>query len=198
MKKLWNRGAHVWKVKLPEALVPSLKTFIPTVPIVSPKNPSETPPLCQFTPKMIRELSTKSPANKRLTQLRDDDAEMTDLSVEVTEFVEQMDWEDISEKIALQEVVTVRQSLGLKQAGGLDTTSTVSSYFSSSWSPRGVSFHSLSQQPPQTAQSTCQRSIGKTSRIVKKTLDDGSFKKVLAILVSVHLQRSLLNSIFAM
>uniref|UniRef100_A0A1Q3F282 Putative transcriptional protein swt1 n=1 Tax=Culex tarsalis TaxID=7177 RepID=A0A1Q3F282_CULTA len=122
----------------PEVPVQTPKSIPVAVPETSPKASSEPPPRSQSTPKVAAAVSqesfTKSPANDRLARLRnqiatepsvsfDEDAEMTDLSVDTsTVEVEEMEWEDIPEEVALQEVVTIRRSLGLKLAS-IDSSS---------------------------------------------------------------------------
>ncbi|KAL1398758.1 hypothetical protein pipiens_008703 [Culex pipiens pipiens] len=120
----------------PEVPVETPKSIPVVVPAVSPKPCPEPPPRSQSTPKVAavpQDTFTKSPANDRLAQLRnqiaqnvdlDEDAEMTDLSVDNSTLeVEEMEWEDIPEEVALQEVVTIRRSLGLKLAGSGQTPS---------------------------------------------------------------------------
>ncbi|XP_038105185.1 titin [Culex quinquefasciatus] len=120
----------------PEVPVETPKSIPVVVPAVSPKPCLEPSPRSHSTPKVAavpQDSFTKSPANDRLAQLRnqiaqnvelDEDAEMTDLSVDNSTLeVEEMEWEDIPEEVALQEVVTIRRSLGLKLAGSGQTPS---------------------------------------------------------------------------
>lgn len=136
--------------KLLEAIDRPVIDQPPDIPLEPPKFCSTPKAQPQAVPQPSLN-NLKSPANERLSQIReqladevkllvsflDEDTEMVDLSdtsvqqqqsnaVSQVEAVEDMEWEDIPEEVAIQEVVAIRRSLGLKSAGGakpcLDTS----------------------------------------------------------------------------